>query len=74
MAVAGRAKAWNYDGNLEDKLIALETALEELRSLCDRRGDSGKGKGKTEGQDEEGVRTGRRPSLMRSPALVPLEC
>lgn len=74
VAVAGRAKVWNHDGNLEDKLIALETALEELQALCGVRGDSGKGKGKAEGQEEEKGRAGRRPSLMRSPALVPLEC
>ena len=66
--VTAHAKRWNHDGNWEDKLMALETALEELRAL---RGE-GAGAGDEEGSGSKRGH-GRRPSFMRSPALVPLD-
>lgn len=58
--VAEQAKSLNHDGNWEDKIIILETTLEELKVI--RQSSS------TSTLTEEGPRSGgRRPSIMRGP-------
>ena len=59
--VAEQAKGLNQDGNWEDKIIILETALEELRSLRQASASS------STLNEESRTRPGRRPSLMRTP-------